>query len=125
VNTSFILFFLGACCVHVLFPSDNETWHFKRYTYLWIVVMFGTDASGKFFLAVHCLNQLHYHSLTPLMQIYFAEVLQINILHSTERISFSPTHVCACTNARQSFSHMCMHVHTPNKKHFFHTHACT
>jgi hypothetical protein len=105
------------------FPSDNETCHLKRYMYLWIVVMFGTDAAGKFFLEVQCLNQLHYHS--PPMQMYFAEVLQINTLYSTENISFSPTQVCACTNAWQSFSHTCMHVHTPNKKHFFHTHACT
>ena len=54
--------------------------------------------------------------LTPLMQMYFAQVLQINSLYSTENISFSPTHVCACTNAWHSFCHTCMHVHTHTQK---------
>ena len=76
----------------------------------------------------------------PMMQMYFAEVLQINILYSTENITFSPTHVCvrAQTHGTVSLIHVCMHkrmaqflsymyacTHTPNKRHFFHTHACT
>ena len=78
---------------------------------------------GSFFLQRNASTNCT--STPPPMQMYFAEVLQMNILYSTANISFSPTHVCACTNARQSFSHTCMHVHTPNKRHFFHTHACT
>jgi hypothetical protein len=70
-----------------------------------------------------CLEQMHQGSFFlqrgasmncttthPTDAMYFAEVLQMNILYSTENISFS---------------HTCLHVHTPNKKHFFHTHACT
>jgi len=85
--------------------------------------MFGTDSSGNFF-SCSAVPQATALPLTPLMQMYFAQLLQINILYSTENFSFSPTHVCACTNAWHSFSHACMHVHTPKKNiSFIHVHA--
>jgi hypothetical protein len=78
-----------------------------------------------------CLEQMHqgssvlqHSASTNCTATHFAEVLQIIIVCSAENIYFSSTHACACTNLPESFSHTCMHVHSPNKKHFSHTHAC-
>jgi len=97
--------------MHVLFPSDNETYHFKRYTYLWIVVMFGIDASGKFFLAVQCLNQVHCHSPHD-ANVLCRSVANKYFILNRKHYFLSYTRVCACTNAWHSFSHTCVHAQT-------------
>jgi hypothetical protein len=72
-----------------------------------------------------CLEQMQHNVSANCTATHFAEVLQINTVRSTENISFSPTLACASTKLPKSFSLTCMHVHSPNKKHFSHTHAYT